>query len=124
MKAAVLEREKRVTAGKRMSSLVGKAAEEDDEFWSKHETSIDQDDGSFHESDEEEANRVDVFDSDFNDSESEEDEDETKKMNIENEKELLREEKKQKQRSNKAKTNSTKRRSLLFDPKNLSTMKI
>ena len=117
MKAAVLEREKRVTAGKRMSSLVGKAAEEDDEFWNKHETSIDQDDGSFHESDEDEANRIDVFDSDFNDSESEEDENDDNHEN-----EVVREEKRQQQqqRNNKTKTSSTKRRSsssVGFDPK-------
>ncbi|KAL3769342.1 hypothetical protein ACHAW5_002927 [Stephanodiscus triporus] len=33
-KAAVLERSRRSTAGKRMSSLVGKAQEDDDAFWS------------------------------------------------------------------------------------------
>lgn len=33
-KAAVLERERRSTAGKRMSSLIGKAQEDDDAFWS------------------------------------------------------------------------------------------
>ena len=34
MKAAVLERSRRSTAGKRMASLVGKAQEDDDTFWS------------------------------------------------------------------------------------------
>ena len=34
VKAAVLERSRRSTAGKRMSSLVGKAQEDDDTFWS------------------------------------------------------------------------------------------
>jgi len=79
-KAAVLERKKRSTAGRRISCLVGKAVEEDETFWNhstwgNEKTSNGEDsDNSFHESDEDEENRVDTFDSDFNDSESEEEE--------------------------------------------------
>ena len=87
--AAVLSRSRRSTAGKRMSSLVGKAMEDDETFWS-HSTWIENtkgpggsgandngddvsSDGSYDIKDEEEANFVDVFDSDFNDSEGEDD---------------------------------------------------
>eukprot|EP00985_Skeletonema_marinoi_P027796 scaffold23362_cov72-Skeletonema_marinoi.AAC.1 len=34
VQAAVLERSRRATAGKRMQSLMGKAQEDDDAFWS------------------------------------------------------------------------------------------
>jgi vacuolar protein sorting-associated protein 72 len=59
-----------------MSSLVGQAAKDDEEFWS-HSTWVEEkgdvsDDGSFHESDEESDAKVDVFDSDFDDSEEDE----------------------------------------------------
>eukprot|EP00978_Attheya_sp_CCMP212_P021584 scaffold63270_cov38-Attheya_sp.AAC.1 len=81
--AAVLERSRRATAGQRMSSLVGKAAEEDDTFWN-HSTwaedvsggdDIGSEDGSYQEEGE---IPVDAFDSDFNDSEDSSDEDEGK----------------------------------------------
>jgi len=99
-KAAVLSRGKRSTAGRRMSTLVGKAVENDEDFWN-HSTwdegktgAGDESDQSFHESEEDEENRVDAFDSDFNDSESEEEEggdDENQKL-VAEEEELRREE--------------------------------
>lgn len=75
VKALVLERKKRSTAGTRMDSLIGQAAKDDDEFWG-HSTWGEEkgdvsDDGSFHESDEESDAKIDTFDSDFNDSEGE-----------------------------------------------------
>lgn len=72
--SAVTSRERRSTAGKRMSSLVGKAQEDDDAFWG-HETWAEDDSGndSFRESDEDSEARNDEFDSDFNDSESDHD---------------------------------------------------
>ena len=72
--AVVKERERRSTAGTRMTSLVGQAAKDDDEFWN-HSTWVEDEDGSFHESDEESEARKDTFDSDFDDSEDDEDED-------------------------------------------------
>jgi hypothetical protein len=84
---------------------MGQAIEDDETFWN-HSTWAEgadtyggnnlSDDGSFHESDEEEENQVDTFDSDFNDSEGEEDE-----QNEENEKEasLMQEEKRKKSES-------------------------
>jgi len=80
VRALVLEREKRSTAGTRMSTLVGQAAKDDEEFWS-HSTWGEEkgnvsDDASFHESDEESDAKVDVFDSDFDESEEEEEEEE------------------------------------------------
>lgn len=76
---AVLGRARRVTAGRRMSSLVGKALEDDNEFWTNSVWKEDKDgeassdDGSYNVDDELEENCVDVFDSDFNDSESDSD---------------------------------------------------
>jgi len=76
---AVLGRARRVTAGRRMSSLIGKAQEDDNEFWTKSiwnedkDGEISSDDGSYNVDDEVEENCVDVFDSDFNDSESDSD---------------------------------------------------
>eukprot|EP00526_Cylindrotheca_closterium_P025816 CAMPEP_0113649496 /NCGR_PEP_ID=MMETSP0017_2-20120614/26298_1 /TAXON_ID=2856 /ORGANISM="Cylindrotheca closterium" /LENGTH=59 /DNA_ID=CAMNT_0000561869 /DNA_START=141 /DNA_END=317 /DNA_ORIENTATION=+ /assembly_acc=CAM_ASM_000147 len=56
--SAITQRGKRKTAGKRMSSLVGKAQEEDDTFWG-HDTWADdgEDSGneSFRDSDEDSA---------------------------------------------------------------------
>ena len=66
--SSVQGRERRSTAGTRMSSLVGQAAKDDDEFWN-HSTWAEDEDGSFHESDEESEVRKDTFDSDFDDSE-------------------------------------------------------
>lgn len=70
--SAVTERERRVTAGKRMTSLVGEAQQQDDEFWGHdvwHEDSE-----SYHSSSDEEAK--DEFDSDFDESESDNEQDE------------------------------------------------
>jgi YL1 nuclear protein C-terminal domain./YL1 nuclear protein. len=75
VRALVLERQKRSTAGTRMSTLVGQAAKDDEEFWSHSTWAEEKDDasedGSFHESDEESDAKVDVFDSDFDESEDE-----------------------------------------------------
>ncbi|KAL7448143.1 hypothetical protein ACHAWC_000388, partial [Mediolabrus comicus] len=85
VKAAVLERSRRSTAGKRMSSLVGKAQEDDDTFWSHSiwseggggfssgsdsDSASSDGEGSFRMSDEESAAAEDQFDSDFDESES------------------------------------------------------
>lgn len=96
--SAVLQREKRKTAGRRMTSLVGKALEEDDAFWG-HETWLEEgsDNDSFHESDEDSNLQKDVFDSDFNDSESDNDEEEKAAGEAE-ERELQRQERSNSQR--------------------------
>jgi hypothetical protein len=83
--SATVQRERRATAGKRMTSLVGKALEKDESFWN-HETwakgGAGGDDGSdsgndsFRESDEDSELRQDEFDSDFNDSESDHEQEE------------------------------------------------
>lgn len=77
VEAAVLTRSRRATAGRRLTSLVGKAAEDDQAFWG-HETWVEEgsDNDSFHESDEDPDQRVDKFDSDFDDSEPENQEEE------------------------------------------------
>ncbi|KAI2497903.1 YL1 nuclear protein [Fragilaria crotonensis] len=69
--SAVVERSRRLTAGKRMSSLVGEALDNDEAFWN-HETWAEdgEDADSFRESDEDSDVRKDEFDSDFNDSET------------------------------------------------------
>ncbi len=83
--SATVQRERRTTAGKRMTSLVGKALEKDESFWN-HDTwaakgsgangGDGEDDGSdsgndsCRESDEDSELRQDEFESDFNDSES------------------------------------------------------
>jgi hypothetical protein len=64
--SALVERERRATAGKRMTSLVGEAQQQDDEFWA-HDT-WQEDSDSYHSSSEEE--QKDEFDSDFDESES------------------------------------------------------
>mmetsp|Transcript_17796 Transcript_17796/g.48401 ORF Transcript_17796/g.48401 Transcript_17796/m.48401 type:complete len:495 (-) Transcript_17796:42-1526(-) len=93
VEAAVLSRSKRSTAGRRLTSLVGKAAEEDQAFWG-HDTWVEEgsDNDSFRESDEESEQRVDTFDSDFDDSE---DDNEQQEMadGSQADKELEREEK-------------------------------
>jgi hypothetical protein len=76
-----LGRDRRSTAGRRMTALIGKASEDDEAFWShstwkedvdlEGQTIDQQEDASFHESDEDENDRVDAFDSDFDDTESE-----------------------------------------------------
>lgn len=73
MSAVSSTRERRATAGKRMSALVGQALDDDAAFWN-HDTWADEHDASgnesFRESDEDSTARVDAFDSDFDDSES------------------------------------------------------
>ena len=98
MSAAATTRERRSTAGKRMSSLVGKALEDDEAFWG-HDTWEDDDSGndSFRESDEDSEARVDEFDSDFNDSESDHDAEEEAAGALE-EAQLQRDEKSQKRK--------------------------
>lgn len=121
--AAVLERSRRATAGKRLATLVGEAADEDDTFWShaiwsegrggfssgktgerngededggeasdgeSSDGSLTDGEGSYRASDEDPEAAVDLFDSDFNESESDSEEE----MDVEGE--LLREEKREK----------------------------
>ncbi|EJK54321.1 hypothetical protein THAOC_26063, partial [Thalassiosira oceanica] len=85
VKAAVLERSRRSTAGKRMSSLVGKAQEDDDTFWTHSiwsetgggfskggdSSSESEGEGSYRISDDDSGAGVDQFDSDFGESETE-----------------------------------------------------
>lgn len=101
MTAAVLGRQKRKTAGRRMTSLVGKAQEEDDAFWGHETWAEDADSGneSFHDSDEDSALKKDEFDSDFNDSESDNEEEE-RAAGEEEERELKRQERSKSSRSN------------------------
>jgi hypothetical protein len=110
MASAVLQRSRRSTAGQRLASLIGQAAEDDDAFWShaiwsegrggfsrgddKSEDSGDDNSSGDDSSDEEASYRasdeeIDTFDSDFNESESSSDEEDA-------EAELLREEKREK----------------------------
>jgi len=80
IKAAVLERGRRSTAGTRSSAPEEKELEEDEYFWSRSKWSedlkgdMDLSDASesFRESEEEESDKIDIFDSDFNDTENEE----------------------------------------------------
>jgi hypothetical protein len=69
--SAVMERERRVTAGKRMTFLAGQELENDEAFWT-HDT-WQEDNESFHSSDAASSAEEDVFDSDFDASENEED---------------------------------------------------
>jgi vacuolar protein sorting-associated protein 72 len=96
--SVVMGREKRKTAGQRMTTLVGKAQEEDDAFWG-HETWNEEDSGndSFHESDEDSALRKDEFDSDFDDSETD-NEKEEEAAGEEEERELEKSERASRQR--------------------------
>jgi vacuolar protein sorting-associated protein 72 len=74
VEVAVLARGRRATAGRRLTTLTGQAAEDDDAFWG-HDTwgeDDDSDNASFRESDEESEQRVDTFDSDFDDDEDDE----------------------------------------------------
>ena len=93
--SAITGRERRATAGRRMTDLVGKALEEDDAFWG-HDTWNEEDSGneSFHDSDEDSAMKKDEFDSDFDDSESD-NEDEEAAAGAEEEMELQKNEKRQ-----------------------------
>lgn len=78
VEAAVLQRGRRATAGRRLTTLTGQAAEDDTAFWG-HDTWGEEDDGSFRESDEDSEQRVDTFDSDFDDDEAEEADNEKEK---------------------------------------------
>lgn len=76
--STAVQRHKRKTAGRRMTTLVGKAQEQDDEFWG-HTTWADSGDSgneSFRDSDEDSELKKDAFDSDFNDSETDNEEEE------------------------------------------------
>jgi hypothetical protein len=88
-------RDRRATAGKRMTVLVGKAQEEDEEFWGHDTWASDNgeasEDESYNVEEEAEVNKVDVFDSDFNDSEEEEDDENNEAEELE----LRRQEKRQ-----------------------------
>lgn len=81
-----------------MNSLVGKALEDDDAFWT-HETWNEEDSGndSFHDSDEDSDLKKDEFDSDFDDSETDNEADEEAAGRAE-ELELQKSERKSKQR--------------------------
>ena len=98
VEAAILSRGKRSTAGRRLTSLVGKAAEDDQAFWG-HDT-WNEDEGSenesFHESDEDPEQRVDAFDSDFDDSEDDNAEEDQADADAED-KELAKQERRKKQ---------------------------
>ena len=96
--SAVTSRERRATAGKRMSSLVGKAQDDDDAFWN-HDTWAEEDSGndSFRESDEDSEARADEFDSDFDDSETDNEADEAA-AGAQAEAELQRQEKNQRRK--------------------------
>lgn len=95
-----MNRERRKTAGQRMTSLVGKAQEEDDTFWG-HDTWAEDDSGneSFRESDEDSTQRKDVFDSDFDDSESD-NEDEEEAAGEQEEREIEKQERSNRQKKN------------------------
>ncbi|KAL3945299.1 MAG: hypothetical protein SGBAC_000647 [Bacillariaceae sp.] len=90
---AITQRTKRKTAGQRMSSLVGKAQEEDDTFWGHGTWAEDEGSGneSFHDSDEDSELKKDEFDSDFDNSESDREEEE-KAAGADEERELNRQE--------------------------------
>lgn len=89
-----MERDRRATAGKRMTKLVGEAQEQDDEFWN-HET-WQEDSESYHSSSDEE--QPDVFDSDFDESESDNEEQEIE-QGAQEERQLQLENRNQKKRS-------------------------
>jgi len=125
VESAVLSRGRRSTAGRRMGVLVGEALENDDAFWG-HSTWMDDEDKrksrqkgssnndddtsseissadeSFDLNEEPEENRVDVFDSDFDESESEE------SSGSDNEQAVLREEKQSKRAATASKRKSAK----------------
>jgi len=97
-----LERERRATAGKRLSALVGRALEDDAAFWG-HETwaSDGGSDGaeSFHSSDEDSQFNQDEFDSDFDETEESEDEEAAAAAAAEEEEEDAKRKKKKKPQS-------------------------
>ena len=65
-------RSKRATSGQRMSALIGEEAEADNEFWGQDAWNADDVDEEF--SGEDAQEKLDIFDSDFNDSEDANDE--------------------------------------------------
>ena len=97
--SAVTRRERRKTAGQRMTALVGKALEEDNTFWGHDTWGDDGDSGneSFRDSDEDSEMKKDQFDSDFDDSESDH-EDEEAAAGMEAEAQLQKSERSTKQR--------------------------
>lgn len=103
-------RSRRLTAGKRMAELTGKALEDDEAFWG-HDTWQDDEGGSenesFHSSDDDSDVKKDVFDSDFDESESDHDEEDQKAGELA-ERELQREERQQKQAAHSSKAYTSK----------------
>jgi YL1 nuclear protein/YL1 nuclear protein C-terminal domain len=93
------QRERRKTAGQRMTSLVGNAQDEDDAFWG-HDTWADDASSSgnesFRDSDQDSTLRKDEFDSDFNDSETDH-EDEEEAAGRQEERELQQQERSNRQ---------------------------
>ena len=94
-----MERQRRATAGKRLTFLTGQAAENDDAFWGHETWKEDSDEGneSFHSSDEDSELQRDEFDSDFDESESDH-EAEEEEAGAAEEQELLESERKKKKR--------------------------
>jgi vacuolar protein sorting-associated protein 72 len=95
--SAVVRRNKRKTAGLRMTALVGEAQDQDDEFWGHDTWAVGEDSGneSFRDSDEDSELKKDEFDSDFNESESD-NEDEEKAAGEKEERDLQRQERSRK----------------------------
>lgn len=140
VESAVLSRGRRSTAGRRMGALVGEALNNDDSFWG-HSTWMEDDDKrksrqnkdkskdndddtsseissadeSFDLNEEPEENRVDAFDSDFDESEAEE------SSGSDNEQAVLREEKQstRKRKSSKLSVFSRKRKASVINRKKL-----
>jgi hypothetical protein len=71
---SILLEDKRSNRGKRMSVLIGEAAELDVVFWNNSVWEVEEEADSFDEEDEEAEAAPDEFDSDFNDTETDEDE--------------------------------------------------
>jgi vacuolar protein sorting-associated protein 72 len=92
----VLDRERRSTAGKRLTELGGQEAEDDAAFWGHETWHEDSDNESFHSSDEDSEIKKDVFDSDFDESESDREEEDAA-AGDEEDKEIARVDKKRKE---------------------------
>jgi hypothetical protein len=71
--SAVAQRDRRITAGKRMTTLVGEAQQQDDDFWG-HDTW--QEDSESYHSESDDSAQKDEFDSDFDESETDHEEEE------------------------------------------------
>lgn len=93
----MVNREKRKTAGQRMTTLVGKAQEEDDAFWDHETWQEDSGNESFRESDEDSELQKDEFDSDFDESETDNEEEEAA-AGEEEEREIQKQERSNRQR--------------------------